>query len=143
MRMLVLVPLVLVAACGDFFTPPCTRVARQVCDVGSEGDSCAFILAVDRGDSRAQKMCSAILPAAKELNAHQSDPGARAAWLEARTRLGEFGMKNDPMKGRIENKLKAAGGTAGRIVEKAEAAHDLEESRVNEAAGRIFDDAAR
>lgn len=138
MRILVLL-LALTAGCSRYFNPPCQQVAKAVCDVGGEGDSCAFVLNLKRDDARAQALCEQILPSAKAIAA---DPqGARAGWSEARGRLGELGFAPDPRKNRIEEKLKAAGGQAGRLVEKIEDAYEAGEKNRVDGAERALEGA--
>ena len=138
MRWLFLPLLVLLAGC-DFFSPPCTKVTRKICDVGSEGDSCAFLLNVPKDDERTQSVCNAILVSAKDLAESPASQTARAEWKAAREKLGEVGFKANELKGRIETKLKEAGGAAGKLVETLEKNAAEGEERVREAAEKVLD----
>jgi hypothetical protein len=139
MRTLSLVLLLALAGCSEFFHPPCDKLARAVCDVGSEGDACAFLLNVKRDDRHAQSVCEGLVPAAQALQANQNGPDERAAWVAARSRLQPLGLVANDRAGRIDEKLKAAGGTAGRLVEKAEGAFHEGEAKTTEGAERAFD----
>jgi hypothetical protein len=142
MRWLSLTVVVLLAGC-DWFTPPCTKLARKVCDVGSEGDACAFLLNIQKDDERAQTMCNGLAVAGAELAAAPGSAEARKAWAESREKLAELGFKTDAAKGRIENKLKAAGGTAGKMVESLEKNMELGEKKITEEAEKLLDSASK
>lgn len=131
--------LVAITASACELSPPCQQVAKAVCDVGREGDSCAFLLAVPRGDASAQRVCEGVLATAKALQQAPSDPRANAEWALARARLVTLGFAADARKGRIDEKLKAAGGEAGRLVDKAERVMDDAEKIRTEQAERAFD----
>ena len=142
MRTLLLCSVIALSAC-DWLTPPCTKLARAICDVGSEGDSCAFVLHVERGDDRGQAMCKELLPTAKDLAADPQLASARDAWRESRGRLGELGFTADPLKGRIETKLKEAGGVAGHLVDRLEKNSAEAERRTREGAENALDEAGK
>lgn len=125
MRPLLLAGLVGLSACS-FFNPPCTRLAKVVCDLGSEGDVCAYVLDKERGDGSAQDTCADVYQAAVAFAANRNDADARAEWADARRRLAKEGFQADALKGRIEEKLKAAGGSAGRMIERLDDAKELE-----------------
>ncbi len=141
MRALLLLTLFGALGCRGFFEPPCVQLSRPVCQLPDQGDACAFVLHVERGDEREQQVCRALLPAARALEAGRGSPEARATWAKARTQLEALGMPVDPEKGRLENKLKAAGGMAGRAVQQLQDATKLEEDHVNDAAAKVLDDA--
>lgn len=125
MRPLLLASLVSLSACS-FFNPPCTRLAKVLCDLPSEGDSCAFVLDLGRGDADAQDTCEEVLPSALVFAADRSNADARADWADARELLGEHGFQANARKGQIGEKLKAAGGTAGRLIERVDEAMELD-----------------
>lgn len=119
------VPLVvaLFAGCA-FFNPPCTRLAKIVCDLPTEGDACAFVLGIGRNDATGQALCSDLLPAASEHARDRSDVAAKAEWQHARAELEREGFRPNPRAGRIDERLKAVGGAGGRVVEGLENAFD-------------------
>jgi hypothetical protein len=127
MRALVLACLLL-SAC----TKPCTKVARAVCDVGSEGDACAFVLSIERGDANGQALCAEVLPAAERIGE------SPAEWIAARAVLARGGFQADARKGRIDEKLKSAGGAGGRVVEQAGQLYERIERERTEAAERVL-----
>lgn len=141
MRWFPMALVVLLAGC-DFFSPPCAKVARKVCSVESEGDACAFLLHVDKGDKNAQDVCYGIKPAAYALAEDPMSGPAREGWKTAREQLATLGFATDPMRNRIETKLKRAGGTAGKIVESIETNNALGEKKVLEAVQEL-DSAAK
>jgi len=119
LRTLLALLLVVGSASGcDFLTPPCTKVARAVCDVGVEGDSCAFVLDRSRDDRISQDLCTEILPAAKALKADPSSGSARADWAGAREKLVTLGFRADAKRGTIEDKIKRMGGVEGHLVQR-------------------------
>lgn len=126
MRLPFLAVLVTLSGCS-FFNPPCTRLAKVVCDLPSEGDVCAFVLDRDRNDTDAQDLCEDVLAAAVVFAADRSDTDARANWTDARRQLAEQGFKANALKGQIGEKLKAAGGTAGRMIERVDEAMELDQ----------------
>jgi hypothetical protein len=140
--LLVVAVTVIVASC-DYFTPPCTKVARAICDIGREGDSCAFVLGRGRDDAHAQLVCSDILPAAQALGADPKSESAWNDWMEARQKLQNLGMQVDPAKGNIANKLIQAGGLAGKVVKDLQDNSKAAEQNTMQAAQHALDEANR
>lgn len=136
MRALLLATLFALPACS-FFNPPCTRLAKVVCDLPSEGDTCAFVLDRGRDDAQAQELCDELLPAAIVFASDRSDADARAEWMDARRRMGEHGFQANALKGRIGEKLKAAGGTAGRMIERVDEAMELDQKLLDARMGGV------
>lgn len=131
MRRFLLLVCVVASGCS-YFNPPCTKLAKVVCDLPSEGDTCAFVLAQDRSDPDAQALCDEVYPQAKLFAIDRSDEDAREVWAQARALLMDAGMEADPRAGRIEEKLKRAGGAAGRTVKSLEDSMELEQRQFEE-----------
>lgn len=116
----------------SYFNPPCTKLAKVVCDLPGEGDTCAFVLAQNRSDPDAQALCEEVHPPAKLYSIDRADEDARELWANARARLMEAGMQADPRAGQISEKLKRSGGTAGRAVKSLEDSMQLEQQQFEE-----------
>lgn len=127
MRVVAIVIAVSVSACG-FFQPPCAQVAKAICSIGDEGEACAALNNVRRNDEPAQRACEGVLPAAQ---AYAADPSAgKGGWDAVAGQLEIAGYQRRTRT--ISEKLKQAGGTAGKTVQKLEDANRLaEESRAN------------
>ncbi len=143
MRQIAFLLVVVLAGCSGFFTPPCTTLARVICNLPDQGDACAFVLDRGRGDDRAQGVCKAVLPAAKALQKDGSSAEAQAGWAAAREKLDGLGMQANPNQGSLANKVKAWGGLPGRTVQRLENANQLEKTHINGAVNQVFKDANR
>ena len=140
MRSLLLLCAVMVSGC-DWFSPPCMKVAKVICNVGSEGDACAFALNVERGDENSQAVCKQVLPAAQVLALEPQSQEAKNGWAESRTALEAIGLQPDPTKGSIERKLKATGGLGGRLVDEYEKNQAQDEQHTKDSIQHVFDEA--
>jgi hypothetical protein len=138
MRRLSLFLALVIGGCG-WMTPPCAKLAKPVCDVGSEGDACAFVMNLDRNDEHAQAICKQITPAATALAQDPKSAEALAEWKTARVSLAALGLVTDVTRSRIDEKLKRANGIGGRLVDQAEKNSALGESQTAEGAERAFD----
>jgi hypothetical protein len=120
-------------------TAPCTKAARAICKVHSEGDACSWLLDRPRSDAQAQLLCQGVLPMAEDLAADPQSAAALNLWQGARSRLVEAGMQPDPGHGNIDQKLIRAGGVAGHLVDQAEKGMRADEDHVNEAAAHALE----
>ena len=140
MRPLMLLCVLLASGC-DWITPPCTKVAKVICNVGTEGDAFAFVLNVDRGDEHGQAVCKQVLPSAQLLALEPQSQEARDGWTESRTALGLIGLQADAKKGSIESKLKGSGGLGGKLVDEYEKNQAQDEQHTKESIQKVFDEA--
>jgi hypothetical protein len=127
----------------NWLTPPCTKAARAVCDIGREGDACAFLLNRESSDQHSQDVCREILPAAKALGEDSRSPANQAAWDEARRSLADLGLQRDPSRGNIATKLVNAGGLPGKLVTDLKENSRAAEENTAAAVQRALDSAAK